>query len=67
MLYRLLACQWWYPQEMSEQQRHEESSLLCGQIGFIFLVLAYLGSPGQSTEGRKMVAVVVVADCNECS
>jgi len=28
--------------------------------GFAFLVLAHLGSPGQSPEGRKMVVIVVV-------
>jgi len=29
------------------------------QIGFTFLVLAHPGSPGQNSEGRKMVVVVV--------
>jgi len=30
------------------------------QIGFTFVVLAHLGSPGQNPEGCKMVVVVVV-------
>jgi len=30
------------------------------QIGFTFLVLAHLGSPGQNTEYHKMIVVVVV-------
>jgi len=29
-------------------------------FGFIFLVLAHPGSPGQNPEGRKMVVVAVV-------
>jgi len=29
------------------------------QIGFTSLLLAHSGSPGQNTEGRKMVVVVV--------
>jgi len=28
--------------------------------GFTFLILAYLGSPGQNPESHKMVVVVVV-------
>ena len=30
------------------------------QTGFTFLVPVHLGSPGQDTEGHKMVVVVVV-------
>jgi len=33
------------------------------QIGFTFLVLAHLGSPEQSPEGRKMDVCVCVCVC----